>query len=88
MKNSQIIGIDRFILVKKRLEELYPDDPALDYRNLEEIHHGAEAMAAFPAMAHMTPEERERTRQCLLKYCEMDTYAMVKVWEKLREAAR
>ena len=26
-------------------------------------------------------------RQSLLKYCELDTYAMVKVWEKLREAA-
>ena len=23
----------------------------------------------------------------LLKYCGLDTYAMVKVWEKLREAA-
>ena len=24
---------------------------------------------------------------CLLKYCGLDTYAMFKVWEKLREAA-
>ena len=34
----------------------------------------------------MTPEERARTRQNLLRYCELDTYAMVKVWEKLRQA--
>ena len=42
-------------------------------------------MAAFPAMLHMSPEERERTRRNLLKYCELDTLAMVKIWEKLRE---
>ena len=29
-----------------------------------------------------------RTRRNLLKYCELDTYAMVKVWEKLCEAAK
>ena len=43
-------------------------------------------MAAFPAMEHMDKAQRERTRRNLLKYCELDTYAMVKVWEKLREA--
>jgi hypothetical protein len=68
------------------LPALFPDDPSLDYHNLEEIHNGSEAMSAFPAMEHMTPEELERTRRNLLKYCELDTFAMVKVWEKLREA--
>ena len=29
-------------------------------------------------------EEQESTRHNLLKYCELDTYAMVKVWEELR----
>ena len=69
--------------IKSVLPALFPDDPALDYHNLEGIHHGGEAMAAFPAMEHMDPEQLERTRQNLLKYCELDTYAMVKVWEKL-----
>ena len=73
--------------IKSVLPALFPDDPALDYHNLEEIHHGGEAMTAFPAMLNMTREERERTRRNLLKYCGLDTYAMVKVWEKLREAA-
>ena len=72
--------------IKSVLPALFPDDPALNYHNLEGIHNGSEAMAAFPVMEHMTPEERARTRQNLLRYCELDTYAMVKVWEKLRQA--
>ena len=51
-------------------------------RNLEEIHHGGEAMA------DRNQEERERTRRNLLKYCDLDAYAMAKVWEKLCEAAQ
>ena len=73
--------------IKSVLPALFPDDPALNYQNLEGIHHGGEAMAAFPAMEYMDDEQRERTSQNLLKYCELDTYAMVKVWEKLCEAA-
>ena len=73
--------------IKSVLPALFPDDPELDYHNLEEIHHGGEAMAAFPAMEHMDTQQLERTRRNLLKYCGLDTYAMVKVWEKLREAA-
>ena len=69
--------------IKSVLPALFPDDPALNYHNLEEIHHGGEAMAAFPAMEYMDPQQRERTRKNLLKYCELDTYAMVKLWEKL-----
>ena len=40
-------------------------------------------MNAFPAMENMSDEERAVTCQNLLKYCELDTYAMVKVWEEL-----
>ena len=43
-------------------------------------------MSIFPKMKDMSPEERERTRHNLLKYCELDTFAMVKVWERLKEA--
>lgn len=35
----------------------------------------------------MTPEEQKAARHNLLKYCELDTYAMVKVWEALVRAA-
>jgi hypothetical protein len=36
----------------------------------------------------MPPEEAEKTRYNLLQYCKLDTFAMVKVWEKLLEAIK
>ncbi len=45
-------------------------------------------MNIYPKMAQMTAEEREATRKALLEYCDLDTYAMVKVWEKLVEVSR
>ena len=72
--------------IKSVLPALCPDDPALDYHALDQVHHGGEAMTIFPAMVNMTPEERARTRHNLLKYCELDTLAMVKVWEELKRA--
>ncbi|MBR6916920.1 MAG: DUF2779 domain-containing protein [Clostridia bacterium] len=74
--------------IKSVLPALCPDDPALDYHALDQVHHGGEAMTIFPAMVNMSPEERARTRHNLLKYCELDTLAMVKVWEKLKEAVK
>ena len=74
--------------IKYVLPALFPDDPALDYLNLEEIHHGGEASAAFHNMQYMPPDLLKTTRQNLLKYCELDTYAMVKIWERLREVVQ
>lgn len=74
--------------IKYVLPALFPDDPALDYHNLEDIHHGGEASAAFSLMPKMAPDELQRCRHNLLKYCGLDTYAMVKLWEKLKEAVK
>ena len=74
--------------IKSVLPALFPDDPALDYHNLEQIHNGGEAMSIFPKIKNMSPDEAEETRYNLLQYCKLDTYAMVKVWGKLIEAAR
>lgn len=71
--------------IKYVLPALFPCAPELDYHNLEGIHNGGEASTAFGNMANMTPEELEATRQQLLAYCCLDTYAMVKVWKKLKE---
>ena len=71
--------------IKKVLPALFPGDPELDYHNLEEVHNGGEASATFKAMHDMTDEQLEASRKNLLKYCELDTYAMVKLWEKLRK---
>ncbi len=72
--------------IKSVLPAIYPDDPDLDYHNLEGVHNGGEAMAIFPQIQYMEPAEREIARRNLLKYCELDTYAMVKVWEALLAA--
>lgn len=73
--------------IKSVLPALFPDDPELDYHNLEGVHNGGEAMTIFPKIKDMPPEEAAQARKNLLAYCKLDTYAMVKVWEKLREAA-
>ncbi|MBR5426821.1 MAG: DUF2779 domain-containing protein [Clostridia bacterium] len=71
--------------IKSVLPALFPDDPELDYHNLEGVHNGSEAMEIFPRIEFMPPEEKESARRNLLKYCELDTLAMVKVWEKLKD---
>lgn len=71
--------------IKYVLPALFPNDPTLDYHNLEGVHNGGEASDAFAKMATMTEEDLEITRGHLLKYCGLDTFAMVKVWEKLKE---
>ncbi len=74
--------------IKHVLPALWPGDPDLDYHNLEGVHNGGEASATFADMPNHTPEEIEVMRGNLLKYCGLDTYAMVKVLSKLREVAK
>ena len=69
--------------IKSVLPAIYPNDPALDYHNLEGVHNGGEAMELFPKIKDLPPDEQAVARHNLLKYCELDTYAMVKVWEEL-----
>ena len=40
-------------------------------------------MTIFPFIKDMPPEEQEITRKNPLKYCELDTFAMVKIWQEL-----
>ena len=74
--------------IKSVLPALFPDDPSLDYHNLEGVHNGSEAMTVFPKIKDMPPEEQIIARKNLLAYCKLDTYAMVKVWEALVEAVK
>ena len=74
--------------IKSVLPALFPNDPALDYHNLEGVHHGGEAMTLFPKIKDMPPEEQEKARHNLLKYCELDTVAMAKVWQALVQVGR
>lgn len=69
--------------IKKVLPAMFPEEPDLDYRNLAEVHEGAEASWLFQNMASMDEGESARARDALLKYCGLDTYAMVRIYEKL-----
>ena len=74
--------------IKSVLPALYPDDPELDYHNLDGVHNGSEAMDLFPKIKDLPPEEQAIARKNLLAYCKLDTLAMVKVWQKLIDAIK
>ena len=74
--------------IKSVLPALFPYDPELDYHNLDDrCQNGGDAMTIFPRIKDMEPEEAKASRQALLNYCKLDTWAMVKVWQKLKEMA-
>ncbi|MBE6350884.1 MAG: DUF2779 domain-containing protein [Spirochaetaceae bacterium] len=71
--------------IKYVLPALFPNEPSLNYAHLEGVHNGGEASSTFLAMQKMKDSEREIWRKRLLAYCKLDTYAMVKVLDKLKE---
>lgn len=75
-------AMDNFSL-KSILPALFPDNPDLDYSANEDVHDGMEASAAFLYLKDQPPQERERIRTNLLKYCRLDTFAMVSIYQKL-----
>ena len=72
--------------IKRVLPSLFPNDPSLDYHNLDsKVQNGSDAMNIFPKIQFMEPDEQMAARTALLNYCCLDTLAMVRVWEKLQE---
>ena len=71
--------------IKVVLPALFPDDPTLDYHNLDQVHKGDEASNAFLMLPTLSKNEQQLLRSNMLKYCKLDTYAMVKIFEKLKE---
>ena len=71
--------------IKYVLPALYPDDPSLDYHNLEMVHNGSEASNTYSTLGNYTKEEQKEIRKNMLKYCELDTYAMVKIWQRFKD---
>lgn len=71
--------------IKVVLPALFPDDPRLDYHSLEGVHNGVQAANAYVTLSQNTPSEIEIIRNQLLRYCELDTYAMVVIWAKMVE---
>ena len=82
--------------IKFVLPALFPDDPALDYHNLAShsedapaVQNGTMAIAAFAALEDMgDPGQVAATRENLLRYCELDTWAMVAIYRRLLSIAK
>jgi hypothetical protein len=58
--------------------------PKLSYKSLE-IHQGDQAMSVWNEMVSGSKPKSKATIDALLKYCELDTLAMVKIWEKFKK---
>ncbi len=70
--------------IKYVLPALVPE-MADTYKELDSIHNGGEAMQTYAKLARMEDRaEVTRLRETLLRYCELDTLAMVRVLEKLK----
>lgn len=68
--------------IKAVLPALVPD---MSYSDLE-IQEGGTASATFTEMAKGTFKgDVAKTRKALIEYCTLDTFAMVKLYEKLKE---
>lgn len=71
--------------IKNVLPALFPDDPSLNYHNLDQVHKGDEASEAYLSLKDLSKDEEEELRNNMLKYCGLDTYAMVKIYDKLKK---
>ena len=69
--------------IKSVLPALFPDNPNLDYKTNEDVQNGMAATLTFLSLKNRTQAERERIRKNLLKYCELDTMAMVEIYREL-----
>ena len=68
--------------IKKVLPALVPE---LSYGDLE-IQEGGTASNTYAQMAQdLFKGDEKKTRDDLLEYCKLDTWAMVKILEKLKE---
>lgn len=68
--------------IKKVLPTLCKDFETA-YLNLPLVHNGTDAMTYFSKMMELSGDEKEKIRISLLKYCELDTLAMVEILKEL-----
>ncbi|RLA74149.1 MAG: DUF2779 domain-containing protein [Epsilonproteobacteria bacterium] len=70
--------------IKSVLPAMFPDDDELDYKKLGSIQNGGDAMDIF-AKLHLLKDKNKRKaiRLDLIAYCKLDTWAMVKIYQKL-----
>ena len=70
--------------IKVLLPILVPE-MSTEYDKLDLIKNGGDAMRAFANLSTISdPEEINKIRKSLIEYCKLDTFAMVKIHDKLR----
>ena len=74
--------------IKVVLPSLFPNDPECDYHNLEQVHKGDEASESYLLLPTLSKKEQDRLRKNMLIYCGRDTFATVKLLEKLKEVSK
>jgi hypothetical protein len=73
----------------KSLDKIFDDwnDDFERVSEIEDVKDGGAAMTAYGLTQYtdMTDAERDKIKKALLKYCELDTLAMVMIFEHLKE---
>ncbi len=54
------------------------------YKELAGVQNGSQAMNAFANLSKLNEEEKQKMRTSLLEYCKLDTLAMVKILDVLK----
>jgi hypothetical protein len=77
--------IDPYKILGKPFEEWNEDFERMT--DIDEINNGGAALTAYglTQYTNMSNEERNKLKESLLKYCELDTIAMVMIYEHLKE---
>ena len=75
--------------IKSVLPAMFPNNDELNYKKLGSIQNGGDAMDTF-ANLYLLKEKskRDEIRKDLLAYCHLDTLAMVRIFEKLKEIVK
>ncbi len=74
--------------IKKVLPVLIPSDPELDYSVLD-ISNGTQAMEAWKTLIQSNDiNKKYNIKKNMLKYCRLDTLAMVRIFEKLQSVLK
>lgn len=85
IQNDEDGGIkDPYKLLPKIFEDIDDEDEKKLLSESDELRNGAAAMTAYARMqfSHMSIREKDAITKALLKYCELDTFAMVLILEE------
>lgn len=89
-KQWLIIEDDKIVEPYKQLPKIFQDHEEIDITllsNSDSLADGGAALTAYAKLqfTEMSDYERNEIKKALLKYCELDTFAMVMIYEGWRE---